>query len=69
VGRFLTKQERTLLEKELWLERYARFSDGIKCILLLNRYYERFADFKGAILKFFANIKQYRLRAKVSHDP
>jgi hypothetical protein len=29
-------------------------------IALYNRYYERFADFKGAILEFFANIKQYR---------
>ncbi len=53
MGRFLTKQEPTLLEKELRLERYARFSDGIKCILLLNRYYERFADFNGAILEVF----------------
>ncbi len=24
------------------------------------RYYERFADFKAAILSFFANVKQYR---------
>ncbi len=29
-------------------------------IVLYNRCYERFADFKGAILKFFAKIKQYR---------
>jgi hypothetical protein len=36
VGRLLTKQERKLLEKELRLERYARFSDRIKCILLLD---------------------------------
>ena len=137
MSRFLTKQERKALEQELRLERYARFSDRIKCILLLdsgktsesiaeylflsrntvtnyyifvvadnaryyrnrkvkafletskvkiiflppyspnlnlierlwrflkkivlyNRYYERFADFKAAILSFFANIKQYR---------
>ena len=36
MGRFLTKQERKLLEKELRLERYARFSGRIKCILLLD---------------------------------
>jgi DNA-binding CsgD family transcriptional regulator len=36
VGRFLTKHERKLLEKELRVERYARFSDRIKCILLLD---------------------------------
>ena len=36
MGRFLTKQERKLLEKEIRLERYARFSDRIKCILLLD---------------------------------
>ena len=36
MGRLLTKQERRLLEKELRLERYARFSDRIKCILLLD---------------------------------
>ena len=36
MGRLLTKQERKLLEKELRLERYARFSDRIKCILLLD---------------------------------
>jgi hypothetical protein len=30
-------------------------------IVLYNRHYERFADFKGAILEFFANIKQHRL--------
>ncbi len=36
MGRFLTKQERKLLEKELRLERYARFSDRIKGILLLD---------------------------------
>jgi hypothetical protein len=36
VGRFLTTQERKLLEKELRLERYARFSDKFKCILLLD---------------------------------
>jgi hypothetical protein len=32
----LTKQEGKLLEEELRLERYARFSDRIKCILLLD---------------------------------
>jgi transposase len=48
------------------IERLWRF---LKKIVLYNRYYERFADFKGAILRFFANIKQYRLRAKVSQDP
>jgi transposase len=36
VGRFLTKHERKLLEKELRVERYGRFSDRIKCILLLD---------------------------------
>lgn len=36
MGRFLTKHERTLLERELRVERYARFSDRIKCILLLD---------------------------------
>ena len=39
------------------IERLWRF---LKKIVLYNRYYERFADFRGAILKFFANIKQYR---------
>ena len=36
MSRFLTKQERKALEQELRLERYARFSDRIKCILLLD---------------------------------
>ncbi|NCX38317.1 MAG: hypothetical protein EBX11_07690 [Actinobacteria bacterium] len=36
MGRFLTKHERKLLERELRVERYARFSDRIKCILLLD---------------------------------
>jgi DNA-binding NarL/FixJ family response regulator len=36
VSRFLTKQERKALEQELQLERYARFSDRIKCIVLLD---------------------------------
>jgi hypothetical protein len=36
VGRFSTKQGRKLLEKERRLERYARLSDRIKCILLLD---------------------------------
>jgi DNA-binding CsgD family transcriptional regulator len=36
VSRFLTKQERKALKRELRLERYARFSDRIKCILLLD---------------------------------
>ena len=48
------------------IERLWRF---LKKIVLYNRYYERFVDFKEAILKFFTNIKQYRLRVKVSHDP
>jgi transposase len=39
------------------IERLWRF---LKKIVLYNRYYERFADFKAAILSFFANIKQYR---------
>jgi transposase len=43
------------------IERLWRF---LKKIVLYNRYYERFADFKGAILKFFANIKQYRSELK-----
>jgi hypothetical protein len=36
VGRFLTEQERTLLEKELRVERYARFLDRMNCIVLLD---------------------------------
>jgi transcriptional antiterminator len=36
VGRFLTSQERKLLEKELRLERYAPSLDRIECILLLD---------------------------------
>ncbi len=50
MGRVVTtSQERKLLEKKLRLERYPHFSDRIKRI----RYYERFADFKGAILEVF----------------
>jgi DNA-binding NarL/FixJ family response regulator len=36
VSRLLDKQERKSLEQELRLERNARFSDRIKCIVLLN---------------------------------
>jgi hypothetical protein len=43
------------------IERLWRF---LKKIVLYNRYYERFADLKGALLKFFANIKQYRSELK-----
>jgi hypothetical protein len=39
------------------IERLWRF---LEKIFLYNPHYKRFADFKGAILKFFANIKQYR---------
>ena len=48
------------------IERFWRF---LKKIVLYNRYYERFADFKGATLKFFANIKQYRSELKSLMTP
>jgi hypothetical protein len=47
------------------IQRLWRF---LKKVVLYNRYYGRFTDFKGAILRLFANIQQYRLRARVSHD-
>jgi len=36
VSKFLSRQERLALEQELALERNARYSDRIKCILLLD---------------------------------
>ena len=39
------------------IERLWRF---LKKIVLYNQYYEKFADFRGAILNFFKNIKQYK---------
>jgi len=39
------------------IERLWRF---LKKIVLYNQYYEKFADFKQAILNFFKNIKQYK---------
>jgi hypothetical protein len=47
--------------ERLHIERLWRF---LKKIVLYNRHYEQFADFKGAILKFFANIKQYHSELK-----
>jgi len=40
------------------IERLWRF---LKKIVLYNQYYEKFLDFKVAILNFFENIKQYKL--------
>ena len=49
------------------IERLWRF---LKKIVLYNRYYERFVDFKEAILKAFLRISNsIVLRVKVSHDP
>ena len=36
MSKFLSRQERLVLEQELALERNARYSDRIKCILLLD---------------------------------
>ena len=36
MSKFLSRQERLALEQELALERNARYSDRIKCILLLD---------------------------------
>jgi transposase len=36
MSKFLSRQERLALERELSLERNARYSDRIKCILLLD---------------------------------
>ena len=38
------------------IERLWRF---LKKVVLYNQYYEKFTDFKNAILDFFRNIKQY----------
>ena len=32
----------------------------LKKTVLYNQYYERFKDFRSAILDFFANIKRYK---------
>lgn len=39
------------------IERLWRF---FKKVVLYNQYYEKFADFRSAILHFFKNIKRYR---------
>ena len=39
------------------IERLWRF---LKKTVLYNRYYEKFKDFRMAVLKFFVNIKSYK---------
>jgi hypothetical protein len=38
-------------------------------IALYNRYYERFADFKGAILEVLCEHQTVSFRTRASHDP
>jgi transposase len=90
MSKFLSRQERLALERELSLERNVVYKKPkavpgkadravlflppyspnlnlierlwrfLKKVVLYNRYYEKFADFRSAILNFFKNIKQYK---------
>ncbi|MCB0338532.1 MAG: transposase [Bdellovibrionales bacterium] len=46
------------------IERLWRF---FKKVVLYNQYYEKFTDFRIAILHFFKNIKRYRTQLSYSH--
>ena len=71
---FLSKRERQELLCELRLERNAKFSDRIKCILLLDsdKSYEEISEFlflsseefRKTVIPFFKSIKRYRVELR-----